>query len=87
MTDLGGGAFHAGERGLRPPGRKGPQGVKAGRKARGTRKRRNEPLIEQPIAQSDHAVRCPTCRCPVDPKRLHIHMVRFHGAALRPGQP
>ena len=87
MTDLGGAVFHAEERGLRSPGRKVSKGGKAGRKAKGSRKRRNEPLLEQPIANSAGAVPCQICRHPVDPKRLHIHMVRFHGAALRPQHP
>jgi hypothetical protein len=40
-------------------------------------------LIEQPVADSIGAVPCAVCHHPVDPKRMHIHMVRFHGAKLR----
>ena len=87
MTNDWSPGFKAGERGLRSPGRTGPKGKRAGAKARGTRKRRTEPLLEQPIAQSAATVRCQVCGCAVDPKRVHIHMVRFHGAALRPGRP
>ena len=87
MTDSLSAASNFGQRGLRPPGRKGSKGQSAGDKARRTRKRRTEPLLEQPIAQSAGAVRCQVCGCAVDPKRLHIHMVRFHGVALRPGRP
>jgi len=40
-------------------------------------------LLEQPIAESLGTVPCKICGHPVDPKRMHPHMVRFHGAALR----
>jgi hypothetical protein len=86
MTNMSGPDFHGGERGLRAPGRsKGPPGRKPGRKGRGGHPRGSrgpEPLIKQPVAESTGLVPCTICRCPVDPKRLHIHMVRFHGAAL-----
>ena len=87
MTDGWGPAFNAGERGLRSPAPKGPKGKKAGHKARGGRMRRTEPLLEQPIAESAGAVPCQICGHPVDPQRMHFHMVRFHGAALRPEHP
>ena len=87
MTDDWSPTFKAGERGLRSPRRTGRKGKAAGHRARGTPKRRNQPLIEQPIAQSAGTVRCQLCGCPVDPKRLHIHLVRFHGVPLRPGNP
>jgi len=87
MTDVEGAAFNAGERGLRPPGRRGSKGGKAGRKASGGRTRRTETLLEQPIAESAGAVPCQICGHPVDPKRRHFHMVRFHGAALHPEHP
>ena len=87
MTDPWGSAPNSGERGMRSPGRKGPKGKKAGHKARGGRKQRTEPLLEQPIAESAGAVPCQLCGHPVDPKRLHFHMVRFHGAAFRTPRP
>jgi hypothetical protein len=87
MTDAGDAAFHAGERGLRPPSRTVPKGGKAGHKAKGRRKRNSDQLLEQPIANSSGAVPCRICGHPVDPKRLHFHMVRFHGAALHPQHP
>lgn len=90
MTDGRGSSFNPGGRGRPSPGRKGPKGRKGGPKAkgpRGSRKRRTEPLIEQPIADSTGAVPCRICGHPVDPKRLHFHMVRFHGAAFRSPPP
>jgi hypothetical protein len=84
MTKRRRGAFSSGNHGMSAAGRKGPKGGKAGRKGRGGGTRRTEPLIEQPIADSTGAVPCKLCGHPVDPKRLHFHMVRFHGAALRP---
>ena len=87
MTKRRGGAFNPGNRGRPSPGRKGPKGEKPRHKAGGTRTRRTEPLIEQPIADSVGAVPCRICGHPVDPKRLHFHMVRFHGAAFRPERP
>ena len=87
MTNRRGGTFTPGDRGMRSPGRKGTKGEKAEHRARGSRKRRTEPLLEQPIAESAGAVPCQLCGHPVDPKRLHFHMVRFHGAAFRPERP
>ena len=87
MTNRRRGTFNPGDRGMRSPDQNGPKGKKAGPKARGDRKRRTEPLLEQPIAESVGAVPCRICGHPVDPKRLHFHMVRFHGAALRPARP
>jgi hypothetical protein len=40
-------------------------------------------LIEQPIADSSGTVLCKICGNPVDPQRMHPHMVRFHGVAIR----
>ena len=87
MTDPWGAASNSGPRGMRPPGRKGPKGKKTGHKGKGSRNRRTEPLIEQPIADSTGAVPCRLCGHPVDPNRMHFHMVRFHGAAFRPERP
>jgi ribosomal protein S8E len=87
MTSRRGGAFDTGDPGTTAHGRKEQKRGKAGRKDRGTRKRRTEHLLEQPIAETIGTVRCEICRHLVDPKRLHIHMVRFHGAELRPGKP
>ena len=87
MTKRRGGAFNSGNPGRSSPGRKGPKGERPSHKAAGTRKQRTEPLIEQPIAESIGGVPCQLCGHPVDPKRLHFHMVRFHGVALRPPRP
>jgi hypothetical protein len=87
MINRRGGAFNSGSRRRPSPDRRGPKGEKAGHKAGGPSKRRTEPLIEQPIADSIGAVPCQLCGHPVDPKRLHFHMVRFHGAAFRPPRP
>ena len=87
MTKRRRGAFDSGNRGRPSPGRKGPKGEKARHKTGGVSKRRSEPLIEQPIADSFGGVPCQICGHPVDPKRLHAHMVRFHGAAFRPPPP
>jgi hypothetical protein len=62
--------------------RKGVKANKAGPNARGIRKRRTEPLLEQPVADPTGAVPCQLCGHPVDPKRLHFHMVRYHGTAF-----
>lgn len=43
----------------------------------------SQPLLEQPVADSLLTTPCPICGHPVDRKRMHFHMVRFHGAALR----
>jgi len=83
MTRRRGDPFNSGNRGIPPPGLKGPKGKKFGRKAKGTGKRVAAPLIEQPVAESAGAVPCRICGYPVDPSRLHFHMVRFHGAAMR----
>jgi hypothetical protein len=87
MTDRWGAASNPGKGGMRSPGGKGPKGKKGGHKGRGGRKRGAEPLLEQPVAGSTGAVPCRLCGHPVDPKRMHFHMVRFHGASLRPGRP
>jgi len=86
MTKRRRGAFKSGSRGM-PPGGKGPKGRGFRRKARDAGKRGAEPLLEQPVAESATTVPCRICGFPVDPKRLHFHMVRFHGAALRPPPP
>jgi hypothetical protein len=88
MTDRRGSSFNPANRGRPAPGRKGPKGSKGRHQGKGgSRKRVAEPLLEQPIADSTGAVPCRLCGHPVDPKRLHFHMVRFHGAALRTPRP
>ena len=64
-------------------GRKGPKGKGAGRKGSGRRLERTEPLIEQPLSDTSGTVLCKICGHPVDPQRMHPHMVRFHGVAIR----
>ena len=56
------------ERGVSAAARRGPS---------------TEPLIEQPVADSSGTVLCKICGHPVDPHRMHPHMVRFHGVAIR----
>jgi len=70
-----------------PAGGKGRQGRRSRRGGRGGGKHGAEPLLEQPVAETALTVPCRICGFPVDPKRLHFHMVRFHGAALRPPPP
>jgi hypothetical protein len=65
---------------LRP--RKVTKTKKTGFKARAKKRSRSEPLLEQPIAESTGAVPCRLCGHPVDVKRMHPHMVRFHGVAF-----
>lgn len=67
-------------------GQKEPKGKKAGHKAR-RRRQRTEPLLEQPIADLTGTVPCPICGHLVDAKRMHPHMVRFHGVAIRSKRP
>ena len=86
MSKRRGGAFNSGNRG-KSPGRKGPKGERTGHGSRGAGDRRTEPLIEQPVADAAGAVPCSLCGHPVEPSRMHFHMVRVHGAALRPGRP
>ncbi len=78
------GAFKSGNRRLLPDSRKGGKGGPRASRGRG---HSPEHLIEQPIADSVGAVPCQICGHPVDPNRMHFHMVRFHGAAFRPGRP
>ncbi len=62
---------------------KGPKGKKAGGRGRGGSRIATEPLIEQPVADSTDTVPCRICGYPVDPQRMHPHMVRFHGVPIR----
>jgi len=87
MTKRRGGGFNSGNPHGPSPSRKGPKRERAGHRAGGKEKQRAEPRLEQPIADSASVVPCQICGHPVDRKRLHIHMVRFHGAALRPAPP
>ncbi len=68
---------------MRPRSRNGQKGKRSRQKATSGRQRRAEPLLEQPIAELNGTVSCERCGHGVDPKRMHIHMVRFHGVALR----
>ena len=66
------------------PARKSPKHEsRPWKKAKARLKLTPEPLLEQPIADSTANVPCPVCGHAVDPKRMHPHMVRFHGAAIR----
>ena len=66
------------------PGRKPSKNKKAGRKPRGRGKSNPDTRLEQPIADSTANVLCEICGHPVDPKRMHPHMIRFHGAGKHP---
>jgi len=66
-----------------PRSRKGPKGKNARNKIRDGRGPRTEPLIEQPLTDTSGMVLCKICGHPVDPQRMHPHMVRFHGVAIR----
>jgi len=65
------------------PSRKAPKRKKLGRKTKGREKLKTESRLEQPIADSAATVLCEICGHPVDPRRMHPHMVRFHGVAMR----
>jgi hypothetical protein len=69
--------------GMASPGRPGKKNKKGGRKFRNREAPKTDSLREQPIAESSETVKCPICGHPVDPKRMHPHMVRFHGAAAK----
>jgi hypothetical protein len=79
--------FHNSERGGAGPrsrhGGKAHKAKKGGHKGRGSKRLKTAPLLEQPIAESVGTVPCQLCGHPVDPRRMHPHMVRFHGAAFR----
>jgi len=63
------------------------QGWKRRKRKQGGRNgkaRRTESLLEQPTPDSTGGVACELCGHMVDPRRLHFHMVRVHGAAFRP---
>jgi hypothetical protein len=64
-------------------GRKSTKGKRAGGKARNRENPQTGLFPGQPVPDSIVTVPCDLCGHPVDPKRLHFHMVRFHGAALR----
>src|ERR1035438_9342205 len=66
-----------------PHAGKGPKAKEAGHKTRGAKGRGAERLLEQPVSDSSGTVSCPICGHPVDPRRMHPHMVRFHGVAIR----
>ncbi len=68
---------------MRPRGLKRPKAKNTGYITRGRRQLRTEPRLEQPVADRTGAVPCQFCSHPVDPKRLHFHMVRYHGTAFR----
>src|SRR5689334_8837895 len=68
-------------------GRKEAIGRKVGHRSRDRNRRGTEPLLVQPIADPIGNVPCLICGHLVDVKRMHPHMVRFHGAALRSKAP
>lgn len=74
--------FHWGERRGRPRGRTRLKSKKA-RRGRENRGGHANAYLEQPVADLAGAIQCQICGHPVDPKRMHFHMVRVHGAAFR----
>jgi hypothetical protein len=62
--------------------KKAPKKKKTGYKASNRRPPRSRPLLEQPVAELNGAVPCLLCGHSVDAKRMHAHMVRFHGVAF-----
>jgi hypothetical protein len=64
-------------------GRNGSKPKKPGHKSAYKKPPATDSLLEQPIAESHGALPCPICGHPVDPKRLHPHMVRFHNVTIR----
>jgi hypothetical protein len=62
---------------------KGSKRKKHRHKNKGNREPNSEALRDQPVPESFGAVPCEICGHPVDPKRMHFHMVRFHGASFR----
>src|ERR1035437_4449273 len=72
-----------GHRGPAPHGRPGSKGKKPGQRRSDGSRPRSEPLIEQPLSDTSGTVLCPICGNAVDPQRMHPHMVRFHGVAIR----
>jgi hypothetical protein len=68
---------------METPGRKAPKRRKTARKPTGKRKPRTDARLEQPIANFTGNVLCELCGHAVDPGRMHPHMVRFHGVAMR----
>jgi hypothetical protein len=65
------------------PGRKAPKRRKPGGKTSGKRRAPPERRLEQPIAAPAGSELCKICGHAVEPGRMHPHMVRFHGAAMR----
>jgi hypothetical protein len=57
------------------------------KEGRSSRQRRTAPLLVQPIADLTGNVPCLICGHLIDAKRIHPHMVRFHGASLRSKAP
>ena len=83
VSNSGFNAEDEGHSGLAPHGWKGSMRTKPMGKAKGRRKPKPDSLREQPIADSTGTVPCKLCGHPVDVKRMHFHMVRFHGAAMK----
>ena len=68
---------------MHPQGRKRFGRKNTGRNGRRRKRDQPESLLEQPTLETATTVPCPICGHPVDPKRMHFHMVRFHGASMR----
>jgi hypothetical protein len=56
---------------------------KAGKNSFSKKRSKGAPVLEQPIVTLASSVRCHLCGHPVDAKRMHPHMVRFHAATFR----
>jgi hypothetical protein len=74
--------FYSENRGLRLPRRKQSKGGGAGHQTEAGKRSRSIPHLEQPTPNQEGAEPCRLCGFPVEPKRMHFHMVRVHGATL-----
>jgi hypothetical protein len=73
----------AGGGGMTLRGRAATKGKHGSHKSKHGRSPKADLRLEQPVADSSGTVPCQICGHGVDPKRMHFHMVRFHGAAFR----
>ncbi len=74
--------FDSGNFGMSLRPRKAPKGKRSGHKARRPKRSTTGPLLKQPIAELVSVVHCELCGHSVDARRMHPHMVRYHGAAF-----
>ena len=72
---------------MHPPSWEGTKVKRETHKSRHRKHGKADPRLEQPTADLTGNVPCKICGTPVDSKRMHFHMVRFHGVALRSKAP